>query len=116
MALNIGRLTLTSPASMPFDLPRRIELAQEIQSDQPSERVRVTYRLDPDHDLWFREAEGLVKSADRTEQASAVPTTFRDRLTLARYRGERLLTYELRQEIRDEDDRATSRQIVLQIS
>ncbi|MGH1364661.1 MAG: hypothetical protein ACRBF0_13955 [Calditrichia bacterium] len=69
-------------------LPKRITLRQKLISNQTSEKVQFHYTLNPDHDIWFKKADGtLLKAVQRSGVAAKTVKEFSHRITLVRNGG-----------------------------
>jgi hypothetical protein len=69
MAIQI-RVPLTASPN-PTSLPRRIDFHQTLRGNIDGETVLAVYELDPDHDIWFQDANGKpTKTVQRSLEVS----------------------------------------------
>lgn len=88
---------------------RRIELRQDIQSDQPSESITIVYSLSQEHDMFFEEQGQMTKEAQRVCKVFGTGTATVHRVTLVRGAGNELAAYGIEQVLTDSDGRRTRR-------
>jgi hypothetical protein len=86
MAIQI-RAHLTATPN-PTTLPRRIDFHQTLRSNLTSETIAVEFFLDPDHDIWFQDANGKpTKTVQRGLTVTPVDQAFLIRICLQRGPG-----------------------------
>ena len=86
MAIQIRAHLTASPN--PTSLPRRIDFRQTLRGNIDGEEVDVVYQMDPDHQIWFKDADGKpAKSIQRTLQVSQADQQVLTRITLQKGPG-----------------------------
>jgi hypothetical protein len=86
MAIQIRAHLTASPN--PTTLPRRIDFRQTLRSNIDGEQVVLTFTLDPDHEVWFRDANArLTKTIERTLPVSQVDQAVLTRIMLVKGPG-----------------------------
>lgn len=105
MALIVQTLVATPN---PTSIPVRLDLRNQAMTDQGQETAESTYVLDSDHDLWFSEASGLSKRAERSCVVSG-NGSINHRVKVVRGTGNRQRSYGIRQTVVDEGGRKTRR-------
>jgi hypothetical protein len=86
MAIQI-RAHLTATPN-PTSLPRRVDFHQTLRSNMDGESVDVVYQMDPDHQIWFKDANNkLTKTIQRTLQVSRADQQVLTRIALQKGPG-----------------------------
>ena len=102
----------------PTTIPKRVEFRQTLRSTLLSETITVVYSLEPEHNIWFENADGkLVKQLSRQETIGQAPQVSVDRLKLVTGAGVGpQLTVEVAQAIRDSQGQVIADLCVVQIA
>jgi hypothetical protein len=116
MAITIVENLTATPN--PTTIPKRVEFRQTLRSTLPAETITLIYSLEPDHDIWFEDAEGTrVKQLSREETVGKEPQVCVDRLKMVTGPGEGpQLTVEVAQAIRDSQGQVIPDLSVVQIA
>ena len=107
-----------SVAPNPTSLPKRMAFTQTLHSSLDQEPIIVAYSLEPQHNVWFEDADGnQQKRILRQETIGKAPQVTVDRMMMVFGPGQGgLLTVEVSQVIRDSDGNVIPSVVVVQLA